>query len=186
MGELRPLPPGFGAALRLHRLLACSAAAVLLLSGPAIAAETSTPANELAQLQRLDAQPGMRSLPQVRYKVLRSGAASGAHPIRGAAVQVRYEGRYLTGEVFDASAKRGGPDGTAIFPLRALIGGFQGALMAMRPGDEWEVYIPAELAYGAAGSPQSGRALVFRLELVDWAELPPPPSPLLNALPKAR
>jgi FKBP-type peptidyl-prolyl cis-trans isomerase FklB len=166
---------------------ATSAAAVLLLlPGVPLAAETSTPADELAQLQRLDAQPGMRSLPQVRYKVLRSGPASRAHPIRGAAVQVRYEGRYLTGEVFDASAKRGGPDGTAIFPLRALIGGFQGALMAMRPGDEWEVYIPAELAYGAAGSPQSGRALVFRLELVGWAELPPPPSPLLNALPKPR
>ncbi|GAO80936.1 hypothetical protein SC1_04262 [Sphingopyxis sp. C-1] len=41
----------------------------------------------------------------------------------------------------------------------------------MRPGDEWMVYIPAELAYGAKGAgpipPDS--ALIFRIRLMSAA-----------------
>lgn len=36
-------------------------------------------------------------------------------------------------------------------PVKAVIDGFSTALQYMVPGDEWYVYIPQEMAYGAAG-----------------------------------
>ena len=45
--------------------------------------------------------------------------------------------------------------------------GFTEALMLMRPGDEWIVWIPPALGYGdrAAGSIPPGSVLRFRMEL---------------------
>jgi len=41
----------------------------------------------------------------------------------------------------------------------------------MRPGDHWMLYIPAELGYGAGGTPDGvippGAALQFEVELLE-------------------
>jgi hypothetical protein len=118
------------------------------------------------------------SLPGLQYLVLQSG--TGPHPTRSDDVTVRYEGRFINGQVFNSSPDNG--HDTITFPLNKLIPGWVAALQMMRPGDVWMIYIPANLAYGEAGKqpvipPYS--TLVFRVELVSVAPHvdPPPPAP---------
>jgi len=125
-------------------------------------------------------------MPAVSYTVLHAGPKAKASPPRTSAVQVRYVGRLEDGSTFDTSDGKGGPDGTAIFPLRGLIGGYQAALMQMQPGDKWRVRIPPEFAYGQHGAKLSGKTLIFDLELVDWVEIPAGAPPLMTELPKAK
>ncbi|WP_296596069.1 FKBP-type peptidyl-prolyl cis-trans isomerase [Phenylobacterium sp.] len=127
-----------------------------------------------------------RTMPAVSYTVLQAGPKTKPPPVRASAVQVRYVGRLEDGSVFDTSDGKGGAGGTAVFPLRGLIGGFQAALMQMQPGDKWRVRIPPEFAYGQAGSRLSGKTLIFDIELVDWAELPAAPPPAMTELPKPK
>jgi len=70
--------------------------------------------------------------------------------VRSDDVVIHYEGRIAeTSEFFDSSWSRGEP---ATFPVGGLIPGFTEALTYMRPGDRVLVHIPADQAYGDAGS----------------------------------
>jgi FKBP-type peptidyl-prolyl cis-trans isomerase len=117
--------------------------------------------------------PGVVVLPSgLQYKVVRSGPASGLKPGPNDEVKVHYEGKLVAGEVFDSSYERGQP---AAMPLSGLIPGWVEALQLMRPGDEWVLYVPPELGYGAEGAggdipPNS--ALIFRIELIDVLPAP--------------
>lgn len=115
-------------------------------------------------LEAKAAEPGVRLLDKgVYYKVLKKGGA-GRSPNRGSVVTVHYVGRTINGKTFDSS--RGGV--APAFRLRDLIPGWIIALQQMRPGDRWEVYIPAEQAYGRMNQPgiPGGSTLVFDIELV--------------------
>lgn len=117
----------------------------------------------------------------IKYSVLKAGTSDEPHPTRTSAVKVRYEGRFPDGKVFDRS-----PEDGRIFPLRQVVPGFQAALMMMRPGDVWQVEIPPELAYGAEGHALSGQTLIFKIELLEAAEMPPGPPPFLTEMPRKR
>ncbi|MCA6297692.1 MAG: FKBP-type peptidyl-prolyl cis-trans isomerase [Phenylobacterium sp.] len=113
------------------------------------------------------AEPGVKTLPSgLQYVVVRSGAADGVRPLPGDQIKVHYEGKLLSGEVFDSSYDRGVP---AVMPLDGLIPGWVEALQLMRPGDEWRIFVPAELGYGdqGGGPIPPGATLVFRIELID-------------------
>jgi peptidylprolyl isomerase/FKBP-type peptidyl-prolyl cis-trans isomerase FklB len=101
----------------------------------------------------------------LQYKVLASGAASGPMPKGEDQVKVNYEGKLLDGTVFDSSYQRGQP---AVFGVNGLIPAWTEALQLMRPGDVWELYAPANLAYGdeGAGPIPPGSVLEFRIELL--------------------
>ena len=120
----------------------------------------------LAQNARAD---GVVTLPGLRYKVLKSGPPTGAHPLRSDDVTVRYVGQFSDGKVFGASSEDGA--GIEVFPLQKLIPGWIAALQLMRPGDVWMLYVPSYLAYGAAGKAAipPGSALIFRVELIGAA-----------------
>jgi peptidylprolyl isomerase/FKBP-type peptidyl-prolyl cis-trans isomerase FklB len=160
----------------IRRLMLGVAPLLAALAAGAAAAEPPSP--QRAFLEANARAPGVQTAPAIRYRVIRSGPQNGAHPTRTAAIAVRYEGRYIDGEIFDPWQ-----DKPLVLRLKWLIPGFQQAAMMMKPGDEWEVYVPPELAYGWAGAPPSGRTLIFKLQLVDWAEAPPGPSPVLPELP---
>jgi FKBP-type peptidyl-prolyl cis-trans isomerase FklB len=101
----------------------------------------------------------------LQYEVLTEG--SGAVPKVHQKVVAHYEGRLLTGKVFDSSYKRGQP---ATFPVNGLIKGWQEALQMMPVGSKWRLFIPSNLGYGAkgAGNDIPGNAtLVFDLELLE-------------------
>ena len=100
----------------------------------------------------------------LEYRVLKSGPPDGAHPRPADSVTFDYEGKLLTGEIFDSSYKRGEPI-TGI--ASDFVPGFTEALLMMRPGDIWTVWIPPKLAYGArqSGSIPPNSVLEFKLEL---------------------
>ena len=110
--------------------------------------------------------PGVRALPSgVQYKIVASGPAGGPRPAPGDEVKVNYEGKLLSGKVFDSSFERGAP---ADFPLAGLIPAWVEALQQMRPGDEWVLYVPPSMGYGdkAAGPIPPNSVLIFRIQLL--------------------
>ncbi|MGB2626530.1 MAG: FKBP-type peptidyl-prolyl cis-trans isomerase N-terminal domain-containing protein [Candidatus Acidiferrum sp.] len=110
------------------------------------------------------AQSGVVTLPSgLQYKVLKSG--TGAKPTKDDTVVCNYKGTLLNGKEFDSSYKRGQ---AATFPVSQVIPGWTEALQLMPVGSKWQLWIPANLAYGprAAGpdiTPNS--TLVFEVEL---------------------
>ena len=100
----------------------------------------------------------------VFYKVIKKGKAEGSTPNRGSVVMVHYVGKTINGKTFDSS--RGGV--APAFRLRDLIPGWIIALQKMHIGDKWEVYIPAEQAYGKINQPgiPGGSTLIFEIELL--------------------
>jgi FKBP-type peptidyl-prolyl cis-trans isomerase FkpA len=99
----------------------------------------------------------------LEYKVLSPG--SGASPKPTDSVTVNYRGTLLDGTEFDSSYKRGQP---AQFQVDGVIKGWQEALVLMKPGAKWELYIPPELAYDLNSPPPipPGSMLKFEVELV--------------------
>ena len=104
----------------------------------------------------------------LQYKVIKSG--TGASPKASDTVKVNYEGKLIDGTIFDSSIQRGEP---ASFPVNAVIAGWTEALQLMKVGDKWQLFIPANLAYG----PQSpspaippNSTLIFEVELLDIAK----------------
>lgn len=103
----------------------------------------------------------------VCYKVLKKGNTKLPSPNKSSVVTAHYVGKTINGKTFDSS--RGGV--APAFRLRDLIPGWIIALQKMHPGDKWEVYIPAEQAYGKinqSGIP-GGSTLIFEIELISVA-----------------
>jgi FKBP-type peptidyl-prolyl cis-trans isomerase FklB len=100
----------------------------------------------------------------LQYKILTAG--EGAKPSADDTVTVHYEGRLFDGTVFDSSIQRGEP---ATFPVGGVIAGWTEALQLMPVGSKWQLFIPADLAYGENGAGnviQPNSALVFDVELL--------------------
>ncbi|MEZ4484925.1 MAG: FKBP-type peptidyl-prolyl cis-trans isomerase [Syntrophotaleaceae bacterium] len=100
----------------------------------------------------------------LQYKVISKG--TGKKPGKNDKVTVHYRGRLLDGTEFDSSYKRNKP---ATFPVGGVIAGWTEALQMMKEGAKWQLYIPAELAYGEKGAgPMIGpnATLIFDVELV--------------------
>ena len=93
-------------------------------------------------------------------------AGSGAKPTVDSTVEVHYAGRLLDGTEFDSSVKRGVP---ATFGVTQVIAGWTEALQLMPQGSKWELYIPADLAYGPGGTGPIGpnQMLIFEVELLN-------------------
>lgn len=100
----------------------------------------------------------------LQYRVMKKG--NGPKPKATDIVVVDYAGRHINGKEFDSSYKRGQP---AKFPVNGVIKGWTQALQMMPVGSEWELYIPAKLAYGEAGMPPvigPNEVLIFEVKLL--------------------
>lgn len=100
----------------------------------------------------------------LQYKVLKEG--SGAQPKSSDTVTVNYRGTLTDGTEFDSSYKRGQP---ASFPVGGVIKGWTEALQLMKVGSKYQLFIPANLAYGDQGRPgiPPNSLLIFEVELMD-------------------
>lgn len=99
------------------------------------------------------------------YRELRAG--EGESPTAAQVVTVHYRGTLIDGTEFDGTYDRDQP---ATFAVGGLIPGWSEALQLMKPGAKWELFIPADLAYGAYGSAPAippGAALRFEVELLE-------------------
>jgi FKBP-type peptidyl-prolyl cis-trans isomerase FklB len=122
------------------------------------------------------AKAGVVTLPSgLQYKIINEG--QGDSPTAHDQVTVNYRGTLIDGTEFDSSFKRGTP---ATFGVSGVIKGWTEALLLMKPGSKWELYIPSALAYGERGSgPQIGpnSTLIFEVELISVKKQEPPPVP---------
>jgi FKBP-type peptidyl-prolyl cis-trans isomerase FklB len=114
----------------------------------------------------------------LEYKVLAPGDKKAAFPGPTDQVTVQYRGKLLDGTEFDSSFSRPAP---TTFGVNTIIKGWQEALVMMKPGAKWRLWIPADLAYGNSPRPgiPAGSMLDFEVELVSATPAPPaPPKPL--------
>jgi FKBP-type peptidyl-prolyl cis-trans isomerase FklB len=101
----------------------------------------------------------------LQYTVATPGTGAIAQP--SSTVVVHYRGTLLDGTEFDSSYARGEP---ARFSPGGVIPGFREALLAMKEGAKWRVFIPSELAYGEQGAGDKigpHQTLIFDLELIE-------------------
>lgn len=101
----------------------------------------------------------------VQYRVLTQGEGESPHLLN--TVVVNYEGRRIDGLVFDSSYARNKP---SEFPLKGVIKGWREVLPMMKEGAVWEIYVPADLAYGATSPNEqipANSTLIFKIELLD-------------------
>ena len=151
-----------------------------------IGAKQEKKRQELAEKNKKDGEaflaenktkPGVVTLPDgLQYKVITNG--TGATPAQNDIVTVNYRGTLIDGKEFDSSAKTGHP---VQFGVGNVIHGWTEALLQMKAGSKWQLFVPAELAYGERGRPgiPPSSVLIFEVELIS-SEPPPPPAPLTS------
>lgn len=111
-------------------------------------------------------KPGIIELPSgLQYRVVKAG--TGNMPKATDTVSVHYRGTLINGTEFDSSYSRNQP---AQFPVNGVIKGWTEALQLMNPGSVWELFIPANLAYGTnapGGIIEANMTLLFTVELLE-------------------
>ena len=108
---------------------------------------------------------GVVTLPDgLQYKILTPG--TGPKPTTADTVVCNYKGTLINGTEFDSSYKRGEP---ASFAVGQVIHGWTEALQLMPVGSKWQLFIPAEMAYGTRGAGADigpNATLIFEVELL--------------------
>jgi len=105
---------------------------------------------------------GVVTLPSaLQYKVLREG--TGKTPGASDKVIVHYQSTLIDGTEFHNSRRREGKPES--LHVSGVIRGLTEALQLMREGARWQLFIPADLAYGRRG-PLQDRTVIFDVELI--------------------
>src|SRR5215472_12586266 len=142
--------------------------------GKQIQQRQATASKEIGEKNRKDGETflaenkskeGVVALPSgLQYKILKAG--DGPKPVATDTVNCNYRGTLINGKEFDSSYKRGQP---ASFPVNGVIKGWTEALQLMPVGSKWQLFIPADLAYGdrqAGADITPGSTLIFEVELL--------------------
>lgn len=104
----------------------------------------------------------------LQYKIVKEG--DGKSPSINDRVRCLYHGILIDGTVFDSSIERGD---TASFRLNQVIKGWQEALPMMKEGGKWQLFVPANLAYGNSDRGEiikANETLIFDIELIEVVE----------------
>jgi FKBP-type peptidyl-prolyl cis-trans isomerase len=115
-------------------------------------------------------KPGVQTLPSgLEYKVIKQG--DGPKPTLSDMVECNYRGTLVNGTEFDSSYKHGKP---VTFPVSGVIKGWTEILQKMPVGSKYQVFIPADLAYGERAPAEIGpnATLIFDIELLAIKEKP--------------
>ena len=103
----------------------------------------------------------------LQYQILTPGKG-GERPGPKDVVRVHYEGKLLSGKVFDSSIARGEP---IEFPVDQVIPGWTEALELLEIGSKFRLFIPSELGYGPHGAGNvipPNATLIFEVELIGF------------------
>ncbi|PRY97783.1 FKBP-type peptidyl-prolyl cis-trans isomerase [Marinilabilia salmonicolor] len=104
----------------------------------------------------------------LQYKVIEEG--DGKSPSINDRVKCLYHGTLIDGTVFDSTVERGD---TAQFGVNQVIKGWQEALPMMKEGGKWQLFVPADLAYGNTERGEfikANETLIFDIELIEVIE----------------
>lgn len=104
---------------------------------------------------------GIVTLPSgLQYKVRQEG--KGKSPKLNDTVTVHYRGKLIDGAEFGSSYRDNKP---ATFVLSNTIPAWREALPLMKEGAEWQLFIPADLAFGERG-PLADRTIIYEINLL--------------------
>ena len=155
--------------MRLPLLLATTITGLLLLGG--CGRNEGAPTYDLSpeSNQKFLADNGARkdvttTASGLQYRVINTGHGRMVQSPSDV-VTVTYKGWTIDGHVFDRTQH----GSTASFPAGGLIPGWVEALKLMHAGDQWQLVIPADLAYGAEGAGADippNQTLVFNMQLI--------------------
>ncbi len=106
----------------------------------------------------------------VQYRIVQQG--SGNKPNADSKIRVHYAVSFVDDknqlQEFDSSYKRGAP---STFAMEEVIPGWQEVLPMMSEGSHWQLFVPANMAYGlpgiTGGEIPATATLVYELELVE-------------------
>ena len=146
-------------------------------AGDALAARNAAAAKDF--LARNGKEKGVVTTASgLQYKILAAGDRK-APPIGPTdSVTVDYRGKLINGTEFDSSYASGMP---VTFPVNGVIKGWQEALVLMKPGAKWQLFIPPELAYGPRMRPKipPNSLLIFEVNVksAEAANAPPKAPP---------
>ena len=105
---------------------------------------------------------GVVTLPSgLQYKVLKPG--TGRRPGRSDNVKVHYRSTLIDGTEFHNTYRAEGAPET--LHMSGVIRGLAEALQLMREGAKWQLFIPADLAFGRRG-PLEDRTVIYEIELI--------------------
>jgi FKBP-type peptidyl-prolyl cis-trans isomerase FklB len=111
----------------------------------------------------------------LQYKILDAGDRKAPPIALTDTVTVNYRGRFIDGTEFDSSYSRGVP---TPFPVNRVIKGWQEAIVMMKPGAKWQLFIPPELAYGPRGQEKiipPNSLLIFDINVISAEAAGAPP-----------
>lgn len=122
----------------------------------------------VAFLEANKKRPGVITIPSgIQYEVLKNGDANSPTAKAVDTVEVNYKVALIDGIDIENTFTTGQP---AVFPVMGVIKGWIEILQLMRKGDHWKVYVPTEMAYGAAGNGSAippNATLMFEISLED-------------------
>ncbi len=98
---------------------------------------------------------------KVQYQILTPG--SGDEVKEDSNPRINYEGKFLNGDIFDSSERRGGPQ---TMPLNRTIAGFRKGIVGMKEGEKRLIYIHPDLGYGMKKTIQPNALLIFEIEVI--------------------
>lgn len=122
---------------------------------------------------------GVQTLPSgLQYQVIKEG--TGPMPDSSSLVTAHYTLYHIDGKEVESTLK-GEP---AKFKVTQVIPGWTEALLKMKVGSKWKLFVPAELGYGervGRNSPlKPNEALVFDVELINVEKDTQPANPIMN------
>jgi len=109
----------------------------------ALALAAAAPASSHAAPAPIPVRGVVTTASGLRIRTLKPG--KGGAPAREDSVIIDYVGRLTNGTVFDQAKN-------ASFPVSRVVPGFTEALLLMRQGGTYRVWIPPQLAYGDKGA----------------------------------
>jgi FKBP-type peptidyl-prolyl cis-trans isomerase FklB len=119
-------------------------------------------------------KPGIQTTPSgLQYQVVKEG--TGPQPDSSSLVSVHYTLYHTNGKKIESSVGQE----PAKFKVTQVIPGWTEALMKMKVGSKWKLYVPANLGYGervrSGGDLKPNEALVFDVELLNIEKEPASP-----------
>ncbi|MFT4548463.1 MAG: FKBP-type peptidyl-prolyl cis-trans isomerase FklB [Verrucomicrobiales bacterium] len=114
----------------------------------------------------------------LQYRILDRG--NGVKPELEDSVMVHYKMINLRGDVLDDTRQGGGK--LQSFRVAKVIGGWREALVRMKEGARWKLYVPPDLGYGSTGIAGVGanETLIYEIELFQVKKGGPPSAPDLG------
>jgi FKBP-type peptidyl-prolyl cis-trans isomerase FklB len=142
-------------------------------AGDAMVARNANAAKEFLAKNTKD-KGVMTTASGLQYKILAAGDKKAPPIALTDTVTVDYRGRLMDGTEFDSSYSRGVP---TPFPVNGVIKGWQEALVLMKPGAKWQLFIPPELAYGPRGQQKipPNSLLIFDVNVISAEAAGAPP-----------